>query len=106
MTREKSWVSDDTLIIDCSSEESSKNKVNAVANTEIAAHAIMTLSFPSQFAIGRNIIEPIRAPAFPDAAHIPFSVDRQGRENVMLGIMKVCVTTSKKQVVSDGDCYN
>jgi hypothetical protein len=23
----------------------------------------------------------------------------------MLGIMKVCVTTSKKQVVSDGDCY-
>jgi hypothetical protein len=49
----------------------------------------MTLSLPSQLARGRNSSEPKSAPIFPLAAQMPLRVDRQGRENVMLGIMNV-----------------
>ncbi len=61
------------------------------ANTLVHAHAHITAASPYLSEIGANIMEPIKAPALPLAAQIPFRVDRHSGENVMDGSINVVV---------------
>jgi hypothetical protein len=51
----------------------------------------MTVASPYFAVTGSNMMDPIKAPALPLAALIPFKVDRQSGENVRLGNMNVVV---------------
>ena len=55
------------------------------------AHISMTESFPKLSVRGVNMLAPTTAPAFPQAAEIPFRVVRQWLEYVREGSKNVVV---------------
>lgn len=60
-------------------------------NMLVKAQRNITVPSPYFLATGSNIIDPTNAPAFPDAALIPFKVDRHSGENVKDGSINVVV---------------
>ena len=69
----------------CPTRSETHKSVMTIPDRDTTPHTIMTVSCPNRAAAVTKIIVPSRAPVLPQAAHTPFSVDRQGRENVMDG---------------------
>lgn len=68
-----------------------KSIVKIVPTKLREAHINMTVSSPNALAAGANMVAPTTAPNLPKAADIPFNVDRQAGEKVILGSIKVVV---------------
>lgn len=67
--------------------DDTQNHVNTKDTNEMTEQNNITGPFPYRAAHVANSNAPISAPALPEAAHTPFSVDRHGLENVMEGSM-------------------
>mmetsp|Transcript_5974 Transcript_5974/g.12509 ORF Transcript_5974/g.12509 Transcript_5974/m.12509 type:complete len:122 (+) Transcript_5974:146-511(+) len=68
-----------------------KKKVTPNEKIDTPAQIIITAAFPSTADAGSNTIDPNKAPAFPQAAQIPFIVERQPGLKVIEGNINVVV---------------
>ena len=83
---------DTAIIVDPSPKPTSDLtdvKVMSVPMQERKAQKSITVLLPNAFAAGSNMIAPINAPTFPEAALTPFNVDLQPGENVIEGSINV-----------------